>query len=80
MRGKTTGFIVEEDTTIEELYYKYMDNAPLYGNNINNVNFRVNGMNLKQHDKTKIKDYFKNQMGGGSLPIITVFFVKDVTN
>ena len=77
-RGRDTLLIVDSDITIEELYSKYMDKAPLYGHDRKDFVFRYNGQQLKKDDKRKIKDYFNF---GGYIPIsinITVWFLNDL--
>ena len=77
-RGKCINLIVDIDTTIEELYKKYMDKAPLYGHDIKDIYFIVKSEKLDKNDKTKIKYYFGiGNILPQTLPIITVYFLHD---
>ena len=62
--------VLEEDTTIEQLYYKYINRAPLYGHKNHEFKLIANGQLLGRNDKTKIKDYFR--FSGTDLPKILV--------
>ena len=73
-KGKITTIRVNIDTRIEQLYKIYMDEAPLYGNDINNLVFRYNDKRLDKNDKTKLIDYF----GYVDYPRILVFFNKEI--
>ena len=79
-RGKKINLVVDTDITIEELYKKYVDRAPLYGHDIKDLQFIVNNKTLGKNDKTKIKDYFRSEMNYlnfQNLPIITAYFFHD---
>ena len=78
-RGKYINLVVDIDTTIEELYKKYIEKAPLYGHDIKDLYFILHGLRLDKNDKTKIKDYFgiQNNNPCQNLPRITVYFLHD---
>ena len=77
-RGRDTILIVDLDITIEELYNKYMDKAPLYGHDRKDFVFRYNGQQLKKDDKRKIKDYFNFGSYIPSSLNIKVWFLNDL--
>ena len=75
--GNFLNLVVDKDTTIEELYEKYMEKMPLYGNDKKYLKFAINGKILRQNDKTKIKDYFQFYINSCCLPDITVYFANE---
>ena len=77
-RGIDTILIVDSDITIEELYSKYMDKAPLYSQDRKDFVFRYNGQQLKKDDKRKIKDYFNFGSYIPSSLNIKVWFLNDL--
>jgi len=73
--GKKTNIVTEIDISIEELYFKYIEKAPLYGNGLKNIVFIVNQNHLEKNDKTKIKDFFKLSPDSHLTPTILVNFI-----
>ena len=61
-------FVIETDTTLKELFDKYMKEKFGYENS--KVKFLVNAVEIKRNDNTKIKDYFSNYSGYPVLPEI----------
>ena len=50
--------VIETDTTLKELFDKYMKEKFGYENS--KIKFFVNAVEIKRNDNTKIKDYFSN--------------------
>ena len=68
VRGKN--IVIETDTTLKELFDKYMNETFGYENS--KINFIFNAVEIKRNDNTKIKDYFSNYRGIPALPVIQV--------
>ena len=77
-RGNFTNIVIEKDTTIEELYNKYMEKAPFYVQDQRDFFLCFYAMKLERNDKTKVKDYFRNFINSPTLPEITVVIKKEL--
>ena len=60
--------VIETDTTLKELFDKYMKEKFGYENS--KIKFVVNAVEIKRNDNTKIKNYFSNYSGYPVLPEI----------
>ena len=69
-RGWKKNIFIEADTTLKELFDKYMKEKFGYENS--KIKFLVNAVEIKRNDNTKIKDYFSNYSGYPVLPLIQV--------
>ena len=67
-RGGGKNIVIETDTTLKELFDKYMNEKFGYENS--KIKFFVNVVEIKRNDNTKIKDYFSNYSGLPVLPEI----------
>ena len=62
--------VIETDTTLKELFDKYMKEKFGYENS--KINFICNATKIERNENSKIKDYFSNYRGIPALPVIQV--------
>ena len=69
-RGWKKNIVIETDTTLKELFDKYMKETFGYENS--KINFIFDARKIDRNDNTKIKDYFSNYRGNEVLTILVI--------